>query len=99
MHALMAMKLHAKRWLFPDAARVTEEPLTPIALSEKFHRVMFNGITSQPFASLDEAILAVEAGMALESILLTYRAGRAQSAEERELGRALDYVARTYLRA
>lgn len=106
MHAILAFRRlvaeKARAVFWPDAVQPTREPLEPLeplVLCEKFAHWLFNGITNHPSCRLDDNLDAVEIALVLSRILETYHLGTAQTAEERELGRVLNNVASTYLRA
>lgn len=103
MHAIVSLRLRARRLLWPEAPHpapaVRREPVPPHELAQAFHQVMAGGITCAPYARLDESILAAELSSALQQVLTDYRTAQAQTPAEREIGRALDYVACQYLRA
>lgn len=90
-----------RRAIWPDAPVPVEQPegLDSHELAMAWHRAMHFAGAGSSGTTLDDMLWAARTEGALQDLLLDYRAGKAQSAQEMILAEALDHVARQYLKA
>lgn len=98
---LARLRAWCRRMLFPEAPRPAAAPgqLEWGRLAISWHRCMHFAGAGNIGSTLDDMLWQARTWGALQILLEDYRAGRAQSAEERILAESLDYVARVYLKA